>query len=107
MTRLVNDEELVIQARNALNSQAVLDATLFDARAIPGVRAARENSRRSDWSRPSSIAILAFDVAEAFYAVLSAERLRAAAARRGGGRRGHRRGRLDPPRRRPGGARTT
>ena len=40
VTRLVNDEELVIQARNAINSQAVLDATLFDARAIPALRAA-------------------------------------------------------------------
>jgi outer membrane protein TolC len=82
VTRLVNDEELVIQARNALNSQAVLDATLFDARAIPGVRAAGENLEAQRLESAELRRALTFDVAEAFYAVLSAERLRDAAARR-------------------------
>ncbi|HZI64142.1 MAG TPA: TolC family protein [Thermoanaerobaculia bacterium] len=82
VTRIVDDEEFVIQARGAESHQAVADATVFDARAFPLVRAASRDLEAQRLESAELVRDLSFDVAEAFFAVLSAERLRAAAGRR-------------------------
>ena len=82
ITRTVDDEEFVIQARGAEAHQAFAEATVFDARFIPLVRATGRNLAAQRLESAELVRALAFDVAESFFAVLSAERLREAAGRR-------------------------
>jgi outer membrane protein TolC len=82
VTREVGGEEITVQAVDALNGQAVLDAPLFDARAFPLVRAATRDLDAQRLESAELLRDLDFDVAEAFFAVLSSERVRDAAARR-------------------------
>ncbi len=82
VTRLINGENVVVQAENALTGVGTLDLNLFDAKAFP---VAKSFSRRSEAQENDSSELkrnLAFDVAQNFFAVLSAERLRGAAERR-------------------------
>lgn len=82
VTRTIDDEEVVVQARNALSGAATVDATLLDVRAFP---VARSFSRNLEAQENASLEIrrtLAYEVAETFFSVLSAERLRDAASRR-------------------------
>ncbi len=82
ITRLVGGESVVAQARNAFSGLGTLDLTLFDAKAYP---VAKSFSRRLEAQENESAELkrnLAFDVAQNFFAVLSAERLRGAADRR-------------------------
>ncbi len=82
VTREVGGEDVTIQALDALAGQAVLDSPLFDARAFPLVRAAARDLDAQRLESTELLRALEFDVAEAFFAVLSSERLRDAAARR-------------------------
>lgn len=80
--RTINDQTVVVQAENALSGFGQIDLTLFDARAYP---VAKSFSRRFEAQENESAELkrnLAFDVAQNFFAVLSAERLRGAADRR-------------------------
>jgi len=82
VTREVNGEELVIQSRDALLGTAEIEGTLFDARAIPLVRSTGHGLQAQGFESAELERGLAFEVAQTFLTVLSAERLRAAAARR-------------------------
>jgi len=82
VTRIVDGDEVTVQALDALGAQGVVESTLFDLRAVPLIRAA---SRSLEAQRLESSELereLAFDVASTFYTVLSAEQLQAAAERR-------------------------
>jgi|CXWL01.1.fsa_nt_gi outer membrane protein TolC len=82
VTRIVNGEELTIQARNALQGTVTVDTPLFDVQALPLVRSARRDLMAQELESRESRRSLAFSVAQTYYAVLTAERLRAAAGRR-------------------------
>jgi outer membrane protein TolC len=82
VTREVNGEELVIQARDGLLGTALAEGTLFDIRALPLVQSAGHGLDAQRLDSAELVRALRFDVAEGFLAVLSAERLSAAAARR-------------------------
>jgi outer membrane protein TolC len=82
VTRTVDDDEVVVQARDAHNEQALVESTLFDLRALPLIRAASRSLAAQRIESRELERALAFDVADTFYTALAAERLRAAAARR-------------------------
>lgn len=82
VTREVGGEDVTIQAQNALNGVAQIDATLFDARAFPLVKATSRDLDAQRLESAEMVRALDFEVAQAFFAVLSAERLRDAAAKR-------------------------
>ncbi len=85
MSRRVGDDNVTIQARDALNGTLVLDSVLFNARSIPGIRAASRALAAQRFDSTELERALAFEVGTTFLAVLSAERLHEAAARRGEG----------------------
>ncbi len=82
VTRTVDDLEVTIQALDALGSQALVDTTLFDLRALPLIRAANRSLEAQRLESAELERSLAFEVADIFYTVLSAERLLGAAERR-------------------------
>lgn len=82
VTREVGGEEVVLSRLEALNGTATADAVLFDARAIPGIRAATRGLEAQRLESSELERTLAFEVATGFIAVLSAERLQEAAERR-------------------------
>lgn len=82
VTRTVDDEELTIQAIDAVAGQALVEALLFDLRALPLVRAATVDVEAQRLESLELRRSLAFDVADTFYGVLSAEELAAAAVQR-------------------------
>ncbi len=82
VTRTIDDEEVVIQALNALSGVATVDATLLDVRAFPVARSATRSLEAQENASVEIRRALAYEVAETFFSVLSAERLRDAASRR-------------------------
>ena len=82
VTRTVDDEEIVVQALNAVSGVATVDATLLDVRAFPVARSATRNLEAQENASAEIRRTLAYEVAETFFSVLSAERLRDAASRR-------------------------
>lgn len=82
VTRTIDDDEVVVQALNALSGVATVDATLLDVRAFPVARSAARNLEAQEYSSAEMRRTLAYEVAETFFSVLSAERLRDAASRR-------------------------
>lgn len=82
VTRDIDGESVVIQARDALAGNATVDVALFDARTFPVARAASRSLHAQEFESFDLRRALAFDVAESYFAVLSAERLRDAATRR-------------------------
>lgn len=82
VTRTVDDVEVTVQALDALGSQAIVESTLFDLRALPLIRAASRSLEAQRLESAELERALAFDVADTFYTVLSAERLLGAADRR-------------------------
>jgi outer membrane protein TolC len=82
VTRTIDDEQIVTQARNALGTTTVLEWPLFDARAFPVARSTDRNLEAQEQESHDLTRVLAFDVAEAYFVVLSAERLLEAARRR-------------------------
>ena len=82
ITRMVGDEEALIQARNALSGSAVVQTEIFRPSAIPMVRAANQNIEASEQQAEDLKRRLSYDVAETYVAVLSAEQLQHAAEQR-------------------------
>jgi outer membrane protein TolC len=82
VTRDIDGESVVIQARDALAGNATVDVALFDVRTFPVARAATRSLQAQEFESFDLRRALAFDVSESYFAVLSAERLRDAATRR-------------------------
>lgn len=82
VVRTIGGAESVIQSQNALNGNAVAEIDLFRAPAIPLLKAARRNRDAARLERAETRRALAFETAQAYLAVLSAERLVEAAQRR-------------------------
>ncbi|MCL4839208.1 MAG: TolC family protein [Thermoanaerobaculia bacterium] len=82
VTRQVGGDEVTVQTRDALNGTLALDSVLFDARSIPGIRAATRSLAAQRFESAELERALAYDVSTIFFAVLSAERLQQAAERR-------------------------
>jgi outer membrane protein TolC len=82
VTRTIDDDEVVVQALNALSGAATVDATLLDVRAFPVARSASRNVEAQENASGEIRRALAYEVAQTFFGVLSAERLRDAASRR-------------------------
>ena len=82
VTRTIDEDEVVVQAVNAVSGLATVDATLLDVRAFPVARSATRNLEAQEHASAEIRRTLAYDVAETFFSVLSAERLRDAASRR-------------------------
>ena len=82
VTRIINGDEVTVQAIDAYSSQAVVDTPLFDLRALPLIRAATRGLEAQTIESEELRRALAFDVADGFYAALSLERLLEAAHQR-------------------------
>jgi len=82
VTRTVDDEEITVQAIDALNGTLTVETDILDVRAFPVARSATRNLEAQENASGEIRRALAFDVAASFFAVLSAEQLRDAASRR-------------------------
>lgn len=82
VTRVIDGDEVTVQAIDALQGQATVESTLVDLRALPLIRAASRSAEAQAAESEELTRALAFDVADTFFAALSAERLLAAAERR-------------------------
>ena len=82
VTRRIDGDEVTVQARDAYSSQATVETPLFDLRALPLIRAANSGLAAQTIESEELRRALAFDVADGFFAVLSAEQFLAAAHRR-------------------------
>ena len=82
VTRLIDGDEVTVQAIDAMNSQATAETVLFDLRALPLVRAANRGVEAQRFESAELERALAYDVAVGFFTVLSAERLEAAVRER-------------------------
>lgn len=82
VTRIINGDEVTVQAIDAYSSQAAVDTPLFDLRALPLIRAATRGLEAQTIESEELRRALAFDVADSFYAALSLERLLEAARQR-------------------------
>lgn len=80
--REVGGTSTIIQSANAFGATGSLETRVLDAPAIPLVNRARANQRAAEHEAQFLEQGLAFDVASAFYAILSAEELHAAARKR-------------------------
>lgn len=82
VTRTIDGDEVVVQALNAISGVATVDSTLLDVRAFPVARSASRNLEAQENASAEIRRTLAYEVAETFFSVLSAERLRDAASQR-------------------------
>jgi outer membrane protein TolC len=82
VVRAVGDTQVTIQARDALSGVASLRLHVFDARAFPGLAAARLSRRASELDLADTRRRVAFDAADAFLLVLNLGRVTQAAERR-------------------------
>ena len=82
VTRLIEGDEVTVQAIDAYSSQAAVETPLFDLRALPLIRAATRGLEAQTIESQELRRALAFDVADSFYAALSLERLLDAARQR-------------------------
>jgi len=82
VVRDVGTEQITIQARDALSGVGSIRLHLFDARAFPGLRAARLDRRASELEAADARRRVAFDAADAFLLVLNLTRVTDAAERR-------------------------
>jgi len=82
VTREVGGDEVTVQALDAFSGTAVAETTLFDLRALPGVRAATRGLEAQRIESAELERALAYDVAETFLTVLGADGLLGAAERR-------------------------
>ncbi|HEY0591796.1 MAG TPA: TolC family protein, partial [Thermoanaerobaculia bacterium] len=73
---------VTIQSFNALNGNATLSQTLFDARAFPLLRQARYSFQAAKLASADALRQIGYEAADAFIITLSRERVRAAAERR-------------------------
>lgn len=82
VTRIVDDERIVVQAIDALSGVATIETDILDVRAFPVARSATRSLEAQEHASAEIRRALAFDVASSFFAILSAEHLREAASRR-------------------------
>ncbi len=82
VTRIINGDDVTVQAIDAYSSQGAIDTPLFDLRALPLIRAASNAVAAQTIESQELRRALAFDVADGFYAALSLERLLEAARQR-------------------------
>ena len=82
VTRVINGDDVTVQAIDAYSSQGAIDTPLFDLRALPLIRAATDAVQAQTIESQELRRALAFDVADGFYASLSLERLLEAARQR-------------------------
>ena len=82
ITRLIDGDEVTVQAIDGLSGQAQARATLFDLRALPLLRAATRGVGAQRFESAELERALANDVADGFFLVLGAEQLRNAAGER-------------------------
>jgi outer membrane protein TolC len=82
VTRTIGGQTVVAQSENALSGVAALNLTLFDSRAVSGMRQVRfeRNAERS--TTAESKRQLAFEVSQAFLATLGSEQVFEASKRR-------------------------
>jgi outer membrane protein TolC len=80
--RIIDGEEIVSQAQDAFQTLTLVDVPIFDARAFPLARATDRTLEAQQQQSRELVRALAFDTSEAFFAVLSLERLVEAARRR-------------------------
>src|SRR5688572_28047457 len=80
--RTIDDEEVTIQSFNATSSAAVINQTVFDARAFPLYRYSRLLRDSATFGAAEDKRLLAFEAAGAFITTLSLEQVVAAAERR-------------------------
>ncbi len=80
--RSIGGEDVTIQSFNALNGNATISQTLFDARAFPLLRQARFSFEASKLASADTRRQIGFEAADAFIITLSRERVVAAAERR-------------------------
>ena len=82
VTREIDGDEVTVQAIDALNGQALAQATLVDLRALPLLRAATRGVAAQRLESSELERALAHDTATGFLLVLGAEQLRDAARER-------------------------
>jgi outer membrane protein TolC len=82
ISRDMNGEQIILQSKNALGTNAQARIDLFDPSAFPLIGGATSDIEAAVLMRLESERTLCFDVAESFFAVLSAERLVNAAKKR-------------------------
>ncbi len=82
VTREFEGQRVTIQAQNAYSGAAVLDSILFDASALTRIEAASEDVAAAEFDTADLDRLLAFEVADVYFAVLSAQKLADAAERR-------------------------
>jgi outer membrane protein TolC len=82
VSRDMNGETIIMQSENALATNAQARIDLLDPTAFPLIGAAKSEIESAELTRLESQRTLCFDVAESFFAVLSAERLVEAAKKR-------------------------
>jgi outer membrane protein TolC len=82
VVRIIDGEEITSQAKNAFQTLTILDVPIFDARAFPVARATERSLEAQQQESQELVRTLTFDTSEAFFAVLSLERLVEAARRR-------------------------
>lgn len=80
--RTFGTQEVVVQKYDALQADLQLNWDLFDARAFAGISASNHQVEAQAHESAELLRNLAFEVAESFYAVISAERLADAADKR-------------------------
>ncbi len=81
-SREVGGETVILQRYNALSPTAMMSLNIFDARAFPLYRMAKQDREATRLSSADDRRLLAFDAAEAFLTALSAEQVSEAARRR-------------------------
>ncbi|MCU0231817.1 MAG: TolC family protein [Acidobacteria bacterium] len=79
VTRTVGGETITVQARNAYASVATLDSVLFDAQTLTRIKAADQDVRARQETSFDQDRLLAFEVSDVYFAVLSAQKLADAA----------------------------
>jgi outer membrane protein len=82
VTRTIDGDEVTVQAIDALSSQATAESILLDLRALPLLRAATRAVEAQELESAELGRELAYDVANGFFTVLSAELLEGAVQQR-------------------------
>jgi outer membrane protein TolC len=80
--RTVDGRVTTLQSRDGFEGRVTVEQTLFDAQALPLLGAARSARTEARWSALDEKRRLAYDTAEAFLTVLSAEHVAQAASER-------------------------
>jgi outer membrane protein TolC len=82
VTRQVGEEQVVVQALNALGGTAIARITLFDARGFPLYQSAKKDSEATQWDAVEARRQVGFQAANAFLATLGSQQVVDASERR-------------------------